>query len=147
MSPIDRPIGAIEPPRAALPMRDRAVILMETLLTYGVVRWHLRREALPTVVTLMRRSRLRALRPRPVGHDAPRLAGVAVHVLERLPSDARCLTRSLVVLAMLERRGMDARLVLAARPTPTFTAHAWVERDGRPLLPTRGFADSRLTEL
>ncbi len=70
-----------------------------------------------------------------------------MRVLRRLPGDSRCLTRSLVVLAMLARRGIEARLVLAARPTPTFTAHAWVERGGRPLLPTRDFEDARLAEL
>jgi hypothetical protein len=48
---------------------------------------------------------------------------------------------------MLARRGIDSRLVLAARPEPTFGAHAWIERAGEPLLPTRGFADARLTDL
>ena len=83
----------------------------------------------------------------PLDVDERRLAAAAVRVLERLPGDSRCLTRSLVVLAMLARRGIDVRLVLAARPTPTFAAHAWVERGGRPLLPTRDFDDARLAEL
>ena len=71
----------------------------------------------------------------------------AERVVARIPGDSRCLMRSLVVLAMLARRGVDARLVLAARPTPEFAAHAWVERTGDPLLPTRGFGDARLAEL
>ena len=79
--------------------------------------------------------------------DDRRLAAAAERVLARLPGDSRCLTRSLVVLTMLARRGIEVRLVLAARPTPTFAAHAWVERAGHPLLPTRGFGDARLTEL
>ena len=86
----------------------------------------------------------RAARSTPTSAAWPR---AAVRVLERVPGDSRCLTRSLVVLAMLARRGRDVRLVLAARPTPTFAAHAWVERDGRPLLPTRDFDDARLAEL
>lgn len=83
----------------------------------------------------------------PFGPDAPRVARAAERVVARLPGDSRCLMRALVVLAMLARRGIDVRLVLAARPSPSFAAHAWVERDGQPLLPTRGFGDARLTEL
>ena len=83
----------------------------------------------------------------PLARDERRLAGAAVRVLRALPSDARCLTRSLVVLAMLARRGSAATLVIATRPTPSFAAHAWVEHGGRPLLPTEGFGDVRLVEL
>ncbi len=93
-----------------------------------------------------RRRRRRTPRG-PLDVDERRLAAAAVRVLQRLPGDSRCLTRSLVVLAMLARRGIEVRLVLAARPTPTFAAHAWVERGGRPLLPTRDFEDARLAEL
>jgi hypothetical protein len=82
-----------------------------------------------------------------VDRDPRRLAAAAERVVARIPGDSRCLMRSLVVLAMLARRGIDARLILAARPSPEFAAHAWVERGGEPLLPTRGFGDARLTEL
>ena len=99
------------------------------------------------MVAALRRPRRRRAPRGPLDADERRLAGAAVRVLERVPGDSRCLTRSLVVLAMLARRGRDARLVLAARPAPTFAAHAWVERDGRPLLPTRDFDDARLAEL
>ena len=129
-------------------VRDRAALAAEVLVTYrhGAVVGPAPRPA--------RRRRGACARsaaaPRsrgPLDADERRLAAAAVRVLERLPGDSRCLTRSLVVLAMLARRGIDVRLVLAARPTPTFAAHAWVERSGRPLLPTRGFDDARLAEL
>jgi hypothetical protein len=127
--------------------RERAWLVAEVLVTYGLVRWSLRRRDLPAVVAALRRPR-RPRAPRgALDADERRLARAAVRVLERVPGDSRCLTRSLVVLSMLARRGRDVRLVLAARPTPTFAAHAWVERDGRPLLPTRDFDDARLAEL
>jgi hypothetical protein len=134
-------------PSHASTRRDRAVLVAEVLVTYGWVRWSVRRRDLPTVVAALRAPR-RCHAPRgPLDADELRLAAAAVRVLERLPGDSRCLTRSLVVLAMLARRGVAVRLVLAARPTPTFSAHAWVERSGRPLLPTREFDDARLAEL
>jgi hypothetical protein len=131
----------------AATLRDRTALAAEVLVTYGQVRWSVRRRDLPTVVAALRAPRRRHVPRGPLDADERRLAAAAVRVLERLPGDSRCLTRSLVVLAMLARRGITVRLVLAARPTPTFAAHAWVERSGRPLLPTREFDDARLAEL
>ena len=127
-------------------MLDRASLAGEIVVTYSLVRWHVRRHDLPTAVTTLRGHGRGAYRG-PLVDDPRRLAAIAERVLARLPGDSRCLTRSLVVLTMLARRGIDVRLVLAARPNPEFAAHAWVERRGDPLLPTRGFADARLTEL
>jgi hypothetical protein len=42
---------------------------------------------------------------------------------------ALCLQRSAVTACLLRRRGIAARLVIAARPMP-FKLHAWVEADG-----------------
>jgi hypothetical protein len=130
--------------RLAAPSRVRLAV--EVLATYAEVRWRLRRTDLPAVVAALRAP---SRRPRrlPLAGDERRLAAAAVRVLRALPSDARCLTRSLVVLALLARRGADSTLVIAARPGPAFAAHAWVERGGRPLLPTEGFGDVRLVEL
>jgi hypothetical protein len=128
-------------------MLERASLVGEIVVTYALVRWHVRRRDLPTAVAALRTTGLRGGRPGPLACDDRRLAAVAERVLAKLPGDSRCLTRSLVVLAMLARRGIDVRLILAARPAPTFAAHAWVERGGHPLLPTRGFGDARLTEL
>jgi hypothetical protein len=125
---------------------ERLALVTEVLITYVVVRRQVRRHDLPRAVAALREER----RPSSVALVArePRaLAVAAERVVARIPGDSRCLMRSLVVLAMLARRGVDARLILAARPTPEFAAHAWVERDGDPLLPTRGFGDARLTEL
>jgi hypothetical protein len=119
----------------------------EVLVTYAMVRWSVRRHDLPTAVAALRTPRWRRKQLGPLDRDERRVAAAAVRVVRRLPGDSRCLTRSLVVLAMLARRGIDVQLVLAARPAPTFAAHAWVERAGRPLLSTRDFDDARLTAL
>jgi Transglutaminase-like superfamily len=136
-----------QPQRAGrLTTLQRAALLREVVVTYVIVSWQLRRHDLPTALAALRAGGSRRSRVLLNGDDR-RLAAAAERILARLPGDSRCLTRSLVVLAMLERRGIEVRLVLAARPAPTFAAHAWVERGGRPLLPTRGFGDARLTEL
>ena len=122
---------------------ERTALVVEILATYLIVRWRVRRHELPAAVAALRAQRGLAV----VHRDPPRLAATAERVVAHIPGDSRCLMRSLVVLAMLARRGVDARLVLAARPTPEFAAHAWVERDGDPLLPTRGFGDARMAEL
>jgi Transglutaminase-like superfamily len=122
---------------------ERVALGAEVLATYVVVRWQVRRNDLPAAVAALRAGRRFAV----VDRDPRRLAAAAERLVARIPGDSRCLMRSLVVLAMLARRGVDARLVLAARPTPEFAAHAWVERDGDPLLPTRGFGDARMAEL
>ena len=76
---------------------------------------------------------------------AERLGLMVERLLTVLPTDDRCLIRSLVVLRMLDERGIPSRLVLGVRTQPGFVAHAWVEHDGRPVLPTAGF--HRLLEL
>jgi hypothetical protein len=74
-----------------------------------------------------------------------RLARVVTREVGLLP-DGKCLLRSIVLVALLARRGRAATLVLGVRPGETFAAHAWVEVDGEAVLPTEdGFL--RLTEL
>jgi hypothetical protein len=132
-----RPLGGVE----------RVALVAEILISYEVVRRQLHRRNLTGAVEALRRRRPGGIVPRPLETDPRRLAAIADRVLAAVPGDARCLTRSLVVLRLLARRGIDVRLVIAARPTPTFEAHAWLERGGSPLLPTRGFSEARLTEL
>ena len=63
-----------------------------------------------------------------------------------MPFDSRCLVRSLVLTSMLDRRGIRSRLVIGVSVEPSFSAHAWVECDGRPLLPPLDEAN-RLVDL
>jgi Transglutaminase-like superfamily len=48
------------------------------------------------------------------------------------PRRALCLEQSLVLYRMLRRQGAAVRLRVGVQPFP-FTAHAWVEHDGRPI--------------
>jgi hypothetical protein len=117
---------------------DRARLAPEILTTYLRVRRALPREQLPALVT--------ALRDRPTpgwtvgpmrdAADGERLGRAVDRMLNLLPVEALCLTRSLVLLRLLARRGTRASLVIAAPPgtAPQFIAHAWVEHEGRPLL-------------
>ena len=66
---------------------------------------------------------------------AVRLGSIVEQVLGRLPTDNRCLIRSLVLVRLLANRSIDSRLVIGVSVDAGFAAHAWVEHAGRPLLP------------
>jgi Transglutaminase-like superfamily len=120
----------------------------EVLITYLRVRWLMRNQDASHAVRSLRAAR----------HDTPsfeqgmelfaawRVAHGVVGVLNRLPSDARCLFRSLTLLAMLQRRGISQTLVIAVRPEP-FAAHAWIEVNGHAMLPDADPGYERLMEL
>lgn len=76
-----------------------------------------------------------------------RLAYIVSSVLRLLPTDSRCLMRSLVLTRLLARRGLPSALVIGVTASPEFGAHAWVEQDGRPLLPAHDAIFARLVEL
>jgi len=121
---------------------SRVRLAGEVIAAYVVVRWQLRRCDFP--------GALAAIRHAPVARapeDPHRLAGAVSRALALLPSDGRCLLRSLVLLRLLARRGDGGRLVLGVRPGERFAAHAWVERDGVALLPTGAGTFERLAEL
>jgi hypothetical protein len=52
-----------------------------------------------------------------------------------------------VLTRLLASRGIQAKLVIGARTTPEFLAHAWVEHDGRPVLDPGDDSFGRLVEL
>jgi hypothetical protein len=132
-----------------LPLGQRVHLGAEVLSTYVRVRWRIRDgDAWRAVHDL--RSDLRAASPaletgmEPVA--AWRLAHIVTRVLRRLPSDSRCLFRSLTLMCMLERRGIAQTLVIAVRPQP-FAAHAWIEVEGQAMLPDADPGYERLMEL
>jgi hypothetical protein len=137
--PRDRPLAPLE----------RARLGLEIVMAYARASRELRRAPIEEVV-----GRLRAAQPwRGAEHDAAeleearRLGGAVVRTLRFLPGDTRCLRRSLVVVSLLARRGIAARLVIGARTGPDFLAHAWVEHDGRPVLSPLDGSFGRLVEL
>ncbi len=76
-----------------------------------------------------------------------RYAMAVVKVLRLLPTDSRCLVRSLVLTTVLARRGADTTLVIGVTAAPEFSAHAWVEHRGEALLEPGPTGDGRLLEL
>lgn len=121
---------------------------MEILAAYVQARRALRRAPIASVV-----SGLRAQAPMAASSsedslaEALRLGRAVTRLLVRIPGDTRCLARSLVLTRLLARRGIQAKLVIGARPEPEFLAHAWVEHDGDPVLDPGDDSFGRLVEL
>jgi hypothetical protein len=128
----------------------RLVLGGEVLLTYVRVRLLLWRQDLPSVVAAIG-AEDPAPPPQAEGIASvklgARLARVTSRCLAPLPSDSRCLAQSLVLMALMARRGVASALVIGVRPGSDFGAHAWVEREGMPLLPSGGDTYSRLLAL
>jgi hypothetical protein len=130
-----------------VPAAARVRLVGEILAAYAPLAPLVRSDDLEAMVARARRSE-----PRPTALSEPdarrvavRLGRITDRVLTALPTDDRCLIRSLVVLRLLHRRGIPARLVVGVRDDRGFGAHAWVEHRGLPVLPAGGF--QRLVEL
>lgn len=123
----------------------------EIVVAYGLVRRRIRALALPELLAVLRRGvtdrGLPAGRAAAEHLTAVRLARAVMQVLPRLPGDTRCLTQSLVLTALLSRRGIGSKLLIAVAPGRTFAAHAWVEHGGVPVLPAEHPGFGELAEL
>jgi hypothetical protein len=130
---------------------QRVALTIEVLATYCTVRWAIRGDDLPGAVERLRRDFDGAAPAAAVEEDrhgpASRLGYVVGSILRLLPTDSRCLMRSLVLTTLLARRGVPSTLIIGVSPAPEFKAHAWVEYAGRPLLPSYGTMFARLVEL
>ncbi len=129
----------------------KARLVLEILAMYVRVRRLLRRGDLPDVVAELSAG---GWPGEAVALDGPAASTYGAHLgratmrtLALLPTDSRCLVRSLVLIGLLSRRGIPASLVIGVRAGPTFGAHAWVEHGHRPLLPAGGDEYERLTAL
>lgn len=132
-----------------LPVGQRTRLAAEVLSTYARVRWVMRDEDAERAVGRLRGRRSARETQLTAGEQfvtAWRLSHAAGRMLNVLPTDSRCLFRSLTVMCMLDRRGLDQTVVIAVRPRP-FAAHAWVEVDGQPVLPDADPGYERLLEL
>jgi hypothetical protein len=134
------------PPVGQVRLGDRARLTAEVVLTYLPLLRFLRRNDLPGMVATARSVR-RTVEVRPgAEHDtAVRLGKIVMHVLRVFPTEKRCLIRSLVLVRMLAARSIPSTLVIGVQSEGGFAAHAWVEHEGRAVLPAGGYA--RLTEL
>ena len=121
----------------------RLVLAAEILVDYSRAYRLMRRTDLTEAVSRLRGQTAPASASTADQHaTALRLARAAMLILRRLPTDRRCLVRSLVVSGLLARRGIPAQLVLGVRPdrSEPFMAHAWVEHEGECVLPDEGFS-------
>ena len=132
------------------PLREKAALAGEIVVEYGRVRLLLHRSELPVVLAHLRARRA----PTSAYADALAAKAAAIRLgraigrtLGYVPGDSRCLVRSLVLTSMLARRGVDVAFVIGVAPGPEFKAHAWVESDGLPLLPSLDDEHERLVEL
>lgn len=142
--------SSVAGPAAArrLSLAGRARLASEIVIAYLRAQRELRRAPITAVVERLR-STSAATPSRGAGalEEALRLGRAVSRTLALLPGDTRCLRRSLVLLQLLTRRGIPARLVIAARTDPDFLAHAWVEHDGIPVLVPASDSFGRLVEL
>jgi hypothetical protein len=118
---------------------ERVRLGLEIVAAYLAVRWRLVRSGLPQTVAAARSASSSPPRPADGAASASaalRLGNGVERTLGALPFDSRCLIRSLVLVRILARRGLESSMVLGVSAKPGFTAHAWVEYEGVPLLPT-----------
>ena len=134
------------PPPGQVRLRHRLRLTAEILRAYVALARTVRSDDVGAMVRVARRTQLVAGSTEADPHaTAIRLGQMVERLLTVLPTDDRCLIRSLVVLRMLEERGIPSRLIVGVRTDHGFGAHAWVEHDGRPVLSAAGFR--RLLEL
>lgn len=135
------------PPAARIGFSAKLRVVVEILVSYpGLVR-AVRSNDLEAMVGRARASTTVRLPVSPADAEgvALRLAIYVQRVLMPLPTDSRCLVKSLVLVRMLSQRSIEARVVVGARTDDGFSAHAWVEHGRRALLPAGSF--ERLIEL
>ena len=134
------------PPVGQLRTSDRLRIAVEVLANY-VPMWRAVRTNDLSHMASAARAASRPLHTPPdeEAETAARLGGIVQSVMRVLPTDKRCLITSLVTLRVLSNRSIDGRLVIGVQTGDSFTAHAWVEHDDRPILPAGGYI--RLHEL
>ena len=137
----------VVPDGGRLPPRARARLVVEILIAYAQVRLQLRRTDVRGTLTALRSGPSAPSTTVDAARTGRSLGRAVVRTLSLLPTDSRCLMRSLVLSRMLWRRGIDARIVIAVTGGADFRAHAWVEHCGRALLAPGGPEFERLAEL
>jgi hypothetical protein len=130
---------------------ETARLAGEILVTYARVRRAIPKVTLPDLLEALRGGVLEPGVPAWKAAEehvvAVRLSRAVRRLLPRLPGDTRCLTQSLVLTALLARRGVGSRLLIAVAPGEDFAAHAWVEHGGVSVLPAEGTGFGRLVAL
>lgn len=131
-----------------LSQRERARLAAEILVAYAQARRALRHAPIAAALESLRGrpATAPALCADPL-EESVRLGRAVTRLLRLLPGDTRCLARSLVLTRLLAARGIEAKLVIGARTSPEFLAHAWVEYRGAAVLDPGDETFGRLAEL
>jgi hypothetical protein len=130
---------------ARLSAREKAALGAEVIDSYVRGRWRLKRSGIREAVAAQRSVAPQATSIEDAVASGRRLGRVVRRTLSVVPADTRCLAQSLTLTRMLARRGIESRLVIGVQPGERFAAHAWVEHDGKPLLPPGGTFEELLT--
>jgi Transglutaminase-like superfamily len=138
-----RPLPTTRPLRPL----ERVRLAAEIAAAYRTARRELKRAPIAEAVAALRAKAPPAAPSEAPLEEAIRLGRAVAKTLALMPGDTRCLARSLVLTRLLARRGIPAKLVIGAQAAPEFTAHAWVEYDGRPVLSPGDGSLGRLVEL
>jgi Transglutaminase-like superfamily len=137
--------------RRPLAPAAKVALAAEIAVSYVRVRRQIRKVRLPELLEHLREGIADRGVPAWSATDehvaAARLARAVMRLLPRLPGDTRCLTQSLVLTAVLARRGIGSTLIISVSPSAGFKAHAWVEHGGVPLLPADDASYGRLVTL
>jgi hypothetical protein len=125
----------------------RARVTLEVMAAYARLYRQPERAGISSAIGLARRGAPLTVEDRCAVADARRLGTAVRRVCALLPGRTSCLIESLVLLRLLSRRGITARVVLAVARGAETQAHAWVEVAQQPVLPPAGAEFARLTEL
>ncbi len=120
-------------------IRLRVQLVAEVLRTYRLARRLLREGNITQVADQLRQAGDNSLDRESALIIGRRLRRPVMRTLGALPTDSRCLIRSLVLIGMMARRGAHCDLSIGALTTEGFAAHAWVEYEGVHLLPSLGY--------
>jgi hypothetical protein len=146
---MSQPVGLTDPWRA-FTIAEKLRLTGEITATYVAVRWWLRKHTVERAADTARCGLRPAVvpdRPQAEYQLAWRLGRIVERSLNHLPGDTRCLTRSLVLVRLLGRRRIPTSLIIGVQAAPEFSAHAWVELDGRALLSPIEYGAGRLAEI
>ena len=135
-----------------LPGVVKPLLVAEVIAVYLVMMIQMRRRGLRDIIAACRIRGAAAQdgdpgSPKERQLVAQRLGGAVGQTLALLPTDSRCLIQALVLTRLLAARGISSTFIIGARSAPEFAAHAWVECEGTPALPSGGFREYRLLEL